>query len=192
MAMETVNCEYEIRSINVGGTLYECIGSASAEFEQRTISKTCRGVTVKQQTRSAGYGTLTVSLHIDPNDVVALAGATTTSSVSGYGRNAPGEMFIAIKSLPDFYDGPEDDGIIYRLFPRCSLTSGPAFSVENGADEVAETELTFTFYQDNYGKCMYSTSDADIGGGWLELTVFDDSVTSSYQGDDEALYSFDY
>ena len=149
-------------------------GSASEEYERKTISKAKSNVVVKKIARSAGSGTLTMSLHI-PNDLYSelqgLLKGADASVVSGVyalsGRAKMPNTEIAMK-IED-----EDGDAKFKYFP-CATSSAFSRSVTSEEDTVAEVEMTFDLSVDSYGQIMYEalanelpTTGAITAENWL-------------------------
>lgn len=146
-----------------------CVGSSEEELEVKSISKKCRGVVAKKRTKGTGNGTLTESLHVPYdiyNKMYDMNQANLKKGVKAYGQSSSHPEFAITQKVVD-----EDDEIKYKAYPRCVLESGPKRSVENGAEEVPELELTIALQPDEYGNCMYealeSELDEDLKSQWL-------------------------
>lgn len=149
----------------------DCVGSVEEEMESKTVTKSCRGVVVKERTRGTGRGTLKISAHIpyaiytkffgmDSDDLVA--------GVKGYGRNSRHKEFSIVMHVLD-EDGVEK----LKAYPKCIVSNmGPARKIENGAEEVAEVELEISVTPDEHGYGMYEAladdvTDADVKDAWM-------------------------
>lgn len=49
-----------------------------------------------------------------------------------------------------------------KIYPRCILSSGPSRKIENGAEEVAELEMTIDLMPDENGECMYEALESEL------------------------------
>lgn len=186
---ETVFSEYEVRRLHMifpvlseteqpeVGTI-KCIGSMEEASEVLKVSKKCRGVVAKTRTRGTGSGTIKLTLHMPWALYVralALDGdKNLIDGVKAYGRNSLHPEFCL---TADVFD--EDDVEKFKAWPRCSVTSGPARKVENGAEEVAEIELELSFMPDDYDNGMYEAMALDLKDdtaktSWLK--AFDPSM----------------
>ena len=56
----------------------------------------------------------------------------------------------------------EDENVKYKAYPRCILSSGPSRKIENGAEEVAELEMTIDLMPDENGECMYEALESEL------------------------------
>lgn len=175
---ETVFSEYEVKVLNfivsIGGTKQawpvKCVGKMEEENESRRLIKKCRGVTNKKRTKGTGVGTLKVTAHMPYELYAILHGMRSDELADGvyaYGRDS---MHPEVVVTGDVYD--EDDIEKFKAWPCCVVSTGPARSIENGAEEVAETELEIGFSPDGTGRGVYEAladglSD-EIKAGWLE------------------------
>lgn len=149
--------EYEIKNSSVqfgeGGFLdLGCVGSIEETLDTIVISKRCEGVTVKTRTLGAGTGELTLALHIN-NDVYVKAfdmeRDDLADGVVAYGRNNRHQEFCFVAEVRD-----EDGKVKYIAYPRCIIKEAPS-KIENGAEEVAEREVTLAIMADEQGNCKY-------------------------------------
>lgn len=87
--------------------------------------------------------------------------------IYAYGEGSSHPEFSLTQKIMD-----EDDIPKLKAYPRCILESGPKISIENGAEEVAEVEITITLLPDDNGKCVYdaivSEVSEEIAGKWLK------------------------
>ena len=77
--------------------------------------------------------------------------------VYAYGENSRHPEFSLTQKVLD-----EDENVKYKAYPRCVLTSGPARKIENGAEEVAELEMTIDLMPDENGECMYEAFESEL------------------------------
>lgn len=177
---DTVFSEYEAREMKVifddgeVGTI-KCIGSVEEEMEVTTISKKCRGVTVKKRTHGTGSGTLTMSAHVAYelyNKMLGMDADDLADGVVGYGRYTAHPQFTVTAYVLD-EDGVEK----YKAYPACVVNSGPARSIENGAEEVAEIELEIGVMPDENGYGLYEALaddiSSDMADSWMESFTTD-------------------
>ena len=193
--------DYEVRKIGVKlntasavQRVAECVGSMEDECETRTVTKNCRGVTLKKRTFGTGAGTITLSMHTPTElreDIFALVRSDLKPGVLGYGRpNAHPEFCLTALVV-------DEDGIEKLVaYPRCVMETGPNFNVENGADEIEERELEVSFMPDDsgYGKyvALVAGLDSSISDAWF--TDFTPELVAAADGDEivtieSALYS---
>ncbi len=162
-----VYSEYEVKEqyIKVTGEAayspMSCVGTAEEELEVKTVSKKCRGVVAKKRTRGTGNGTLKESLHVPYEIYKKLydmnADSTLAEGVAAYGNDSLHPTFALTMKVLD-----EDDVVKYKAYPNCTMESGPTRKIENGAEEVAELELTISLLPDDYGKCMYEALEDEL------------------------------
>ena len=167
--------EYEIKETAikvVGAETFEkigCVGSIDESMETVTVTKKCEGVVVKSVTRGTGNGELTLSLHMRYDlylSVFGMQDALLKDGVAGYGRNSKHKEFALVAKVLD------EDGVVkYVAYPKCVVSSGAARKVENGAEEVAEVEITVAVMPDEAGFGKYEAVDVlldeTIRNQWL-------------------------
>lgn len=141
-------------------TSVKCVGTSEEEMESRTVEKFCRGNIAKRTVRGTGSGTVTVSCHIPYEAYIAAYGMTLDTLAEGvhaYGRNSRHATCAMVQKVAD-----EDGNIKYKAYPNGLITGAKASSIENGAEEVAEVELEFSFTADEYGNGMYEALASDL------------------------------
>ena len=169
--------EFEVRKqylklLGVNDATFEemsCVGSAEEELEVKTITKNCRGVIAKRKTKGTGSGTLTENLHVPRtiyNKIYDMMHTELKTGVYAYGQGSTHPEFALTMQVFD-----EDDEIKLKAYPRCIIESGPHRPITNGAEEVAELELTISLLPDENGYCMYEALVTDIdettANAWL-------------------------
>lgn len=168
--------DYEIDKISVkfdgadAAISMNCVGSLEEELLARIVTKNCRGVVAKKTVRGTGDGTLTISAHV-PYDIFKKAFAmeldTLKSGVLAYGSNSRHAAFCLTAHVVD-----EDGAEKYKAYPKCIFDARPTISTENGAEEVAEVELTISVMPDEYGNGMYEALaeglDESIKTAWMD------------------------
>lgn len=161
----SIKFDGEQTAIKVG-----CVGSLEETMNSKTITKKCEGVVVKSVTKGDGTGELTLSLHMRYDLYLKSYGMVSDGlkdGVYGYGRDSRHNPFCLTCEVFD------EDGIKkLKAYPNCIITSGLARKIENGAEEVAELELTVSVMPDDYGFGVYEavvTEDLDnaIVTSWL-------------------------
>lgn len=136
-----------------------CVGSLSGQAEVRTKQLMCAGVPVAQRVKPL-YMDITYTGHIPVAVYKTLFGlktdavATEKRSYAVDSEHASGE-FSFVET--EFYGKTTRT----RTFPNATVISGMAFSVENGAEEVAEVELTIRALKDDNGD-IYIEEDAAV------------------------------
>ena len=147
-----------------------CVGKLSENLNAKTVTKKCEGVTVKSRTRGDGTGELGFTLHIKESAFEKMFGMKTTglkAGVRSYGRDSRHKEFCYTAKVLD-----EDGNVKYKAYPRCCVTSGISRETENGAEEVAEIEVTASVMPDETGQGMYEAFADDLdevtASQWLE------------------------
>lgn len=156
----------ESKAVKVG-----CVGSLEETMNSKTITKKCEGVVVKSVSKGDGTGELALSLHMKYSLFVnsyGMAGDKLAEGVYSYGRNSVHKPFCLTCEVKD-----EDGNTKLKAYPNCVITTGITRKIENGAEEVAEMELTVSVMPDENGVGMYEaivteTLDESIKSGWLE------------------------
>lgn len=165
MSMITTFSEYEVNEIGIilagqeAGETTNCIGSAEETMNAKTVIKKCRGVEAKSRTKGTGTGEVKVSLHMPYDLFASMYGMKLDSLKDGvlaYGENSSHKPFCLTEKVLD-----EDDNVKYKAYPNAQIKEGFSRKVENGADEVAEVELTIAIMPDDYGNGMYEVLNTD-------------------------------
>ena len=146
-----------------------CVGSVEEELTAKVITKKCRGVTIKNVVKGTGEGTLTISAHV-PYEIFKTAFGmemdTLKTGVSAYGSKSVHKEFCLTLHVND-EDGEEK----YKAYPKCVCAARPTISVENGAEEVAEVEMTVNIMPDENGNGMYEALaeglDESVASAWM-------------------------
>lgn len=156
-----------------------CVGSLDESMNSKTITKKCEGVVTKSVTKGDGTGELSLSLHMRYDLYLKTYGMISDGLKDGvyaYGRNSIHNSFCLTCEVLD------EDGVKkLKAYPNCVVTSGIARKIENGAEEVAELELTVAVMPDENGNGLYEavvTEDLDesIVNSWL--TSFNASMVT--------------
>lgn len=147
-----------------------CLGSLDETMNQKTITKKCEGVVVKTVTKGDGTGELKLSLHMRYDLYAKSYGMVSEElkpGVYAYGKNSVHKPFCLTCEVFD------EDGIEkLKAYPNCVISAGIARKVENGAEEVAEMEVTISVMPDELGNGMYEalvteSLDEEIKTKWL-------------------------
>ena len=146
-----------------------CVGSLEETMNSKTITKKCEGVVVKSVSRGDGTGELALSLHMRYDLFVksyGMAGDNLADGVYSYGKNSVHKPFCLTCEVYD------EDGVKkLKAYPNCVITTGISRKIENGAEEVAEMEVTVSVMPDDNGIGMYeaieSQVDESIKASWL-------------------------
>ncbi|HDX9587590.1 TPA: phage tail protein [Bacillus pseudomycoides] len=132
---------------------FGCVGKLDAESEVKEIKKVCGGVTQKKKSKPSQLN-VKISGHMKLSvlrEIFGIKNDGLIDNVYSYGIDSSGKDFVFVaEELDDFEE-------VSRLiaFPKCSSASGFVKSVENGAEELAETEIEITALPDEFGKLYY-------------------------------------
>lgn len=180
MAVTTANVfsEYEVKntSIKFNGesagqaTKVGCVGTLEETLNAKTVTKSCEGVVVKTVVKGDGTGELKLTLHMVYDLYLKSYGMVSEQLADGvfaYGRNSKHQSMCITMEVLD-----EDGNKKLRAYPNCVITGGDARKIENGAEEVAEMEITISIMPDEQGNGMYEALVTDtlsetIVEGWL-------------------------
>ncbi|PFW92272.1 phage tail protein [Bacillus pseudomycoides] len=135
------------------GTKFGCVGTIEGETEMLEIVKKCEGLEVKKISRPSKM-TLTLSGHLRVSVLRKIFGIKTDGLKPGvwsYGAKSKGKPFILTADVVDEFEDLQK----LVAFANCASSTGFKFKVENGADEVAETELEFTVMKDSNDEFYY-------------------------------------
>lgn len=173
---EKVFSEFEVKNTSFKfaedetATKAGCVGSLEESMNSKTITKKCEGVVVKSVSRGDGTGELTLSLHMRYDLFLKTYGMMSdglVDGVYGYGQNSVHKPFCLTAEVKD------EDGVNkLKAYPNCVVTTGIARKIENGAEEVAEMEMTISVMPDEYGYGMYEAiesliTDSTVKTDWL-------------------------
>lgn len=140
----------------------DCIGKLTVERETKTVTKSCRGVVKKRKTKPTGNGTITLSLHIK------LALYRAINNMVNEGLQPGVYAFDNTAAMPEFSIAArvkdEDDNVMFKGFPRCKIEEINSLEIENGAEEVAEVEMTVSYMPDDYNKGEYEALETELTG----------------------------
>ena len=151
------------------GQRFGCIGTLSHEPETSTIVKKCEGIEKASVTRTTKL-TVTISAHVSVEILKKIYGLSNEGLAEGvYGLNSKST------AIPMLFTAAVTDVFTNKrkliVYPRLVLTSGFAKEIDNSAEEIAESELTFDAYMDDneqfYYEAMEDEVSADIKQKWL-------------------------
>lgn len=137
-----------------------CVGSLDEAMETKKITKKCEGLVSKEVTKGTGKGELKVNVHMKYAFFKKAFGQefeTFKEGVLAYGSNSVHKNFCYTNRVVD-----EDGENKYVAYPNCVVTSGIAHKIENGAEEVAEVELTIGVSPDEYGNGRYEALEREL------------------------------
>lgn len=166
----------------------DCIGTLNVERETKTVTKSCRGVVKKRKTKPTGNGTITLNMHIKLELYRKMHSMVNTGLQPGiyaFDNTTPMPEFSITARVKD-----EDDNIMFLAYPRCKIESINALNIENGADEVAQVEMTIAYMPDDYNKGEYQALAVDLTGQILTennwMTDFSsDKAQATAQGEEQ-------
>lgn len=169
--------DYEIKNTaikfnkenDIAATKIGCVGKLEDEMETKTVTKKCEGRVVKSRTKGTGFGTIKISAHINYDVYTRMYGMYFTELAPGvfaYGKDSKHEEFTL---MGEVYD--EDDVKKLVAYPNCTVSSGKATKIENGAEEVAEVEFEIAVCPDDYGFGKYEA---------IEEMLEDDNIKSKW------------
>lgn len=153
----------------------DCIGSLTVERETKTVTKSCRGVVKKRKTKPTGNGTINLKMHIKMalyRKIHAMTNEGLQPGVYAFDNTEPMPEFAITARVKD-----EDDNIMFLGYPRCKIEEINSLEIENGAEEVAEVEMSVSFMPDDYNKGEYQALEVELTGDVLNadnwMTDFD-------------------
>lgn len=173
---ENVFSEFEVKNTSIKfaeddtAIKVGCVGSLEETMNSKTITKKCEGVVVKSVSRGDGTGELAMSLHMRYDLFLKSYGMASDGLKDGvyaYGQNSIHKPFCLTCEVKD------EDGVKkLKAYPNCVITTGVTRKVENGAEEVAEMEITVSVMPDEFGNGMYEAiesqlTDETIKNSWL-------------------------
>ena len=153
----------------------DCIGSLTVERETKTVTKSCRGVVKKRKTKPTGNGTIKLKMHIKMalyRKIHAMTNEGLQPGVYAFDNTEPMPEFAVTARVKD-----EDDNVMFLGYPRCKIEEINSLEIENGAEEVAEVEMSVSYMPDDYNKGEYQALEVELTGDVLNadnwMTDFD-------------------
>ena len=173
---ENVFSEFEVKNTSIKfaddsvATKVGCVGSLDEALNSKTITKKCEGVVKKSVSRGDGTGEIKLSLHMRYDLFLKTYGMISDGLKDGvyaYGQNSIHNPFCLTAEVLD-----EDLVKKLKAYPNCVVTTGIARKIENGAEEVAEIEMTISVMPDDDGYGMYEavvteSLDKTVVSDWL-------------------------
>lgn len=174
---ESVFSEAEVRKIAIRiegaeeADVNECVGSWEEEMEVKTITKKCRGVVSKSRTRGTGNGTIKATMHVQQDlfaDMRGMQQEELKDGIIAYGTKSLHPKFCVTVLVLD-----EDDNKKYKAYPNCTIQSAMSRKVENGGEEIVESEMEIKVMPDKNGYGLYEAVESDMTDealkkDWLE------------------------
>jgi hypothetical protein len=142
------------------GQKFGCVGTAEGETTLKEIIKTCEGVEVRKKVKPVKMD-LTVSAHVKVavlRDIFGLTNEGLKPGVYVYSTKSKGKEFTFTADVIDEFE----DVVKLAAFHKAVSADGFKFTVENGADEVAEMEINITVYPDEQGHLYYEAFVAEL------------------------------
>ena len=153
----------------------DCIGALTVERETKTVTKSCRGVVKKRKTKPTGNGTIKLKMHIKMalyRKIHAMTNEGLQPGVYAFDNTEPMPEFAVTARVKD-----EDDNVMFLGYPRCKIEEINSLEIENGAEEVAEVEMSVSYMPDDYNKGEYQALEVELTGDVLNadnwMTDFD-------------------
>ncbi|UOE96076.1 phage tail protein [Alkalihalobacillus sp. LMS39] len=176
MAIKNSSVQFFDNGTQKEGTKFGCVGNLGGETTLKEIIKRCEGVEVRKITKPEKID-LTVSAHIPVKVVRDIFGINSTDLKPGvykYSQNSKGKEFVFTADVIDEFE----DVVKLIAFPKCSSATGFRFTIENGADEVAEMEVEITAYPDEKKNLYYEAfaselQDTNIQENWHKLFTYE-------------------
>lgn len=137
-----------------------CTGSLNIEPETRTITKRCEGEVTEERVVIIGY-LVTFTGHVPIGVLREIYGFTNEGlkpGVYGLGSKSKAKKGIYTWQAEDLYDEQKK----FMAFPNMRVTSGYAFSHENGAEEIAEVSISFKAMKDELGYFYYEAYENEL------------------------------
>ncbi|PFP83254.1 phage tail protein [Bacillus cereus] len=153
MSFTNVGIQFIEGGIQQPGTKFGCVGTIEGETEMLEKVKKCEGVEVKKISKPTKM-IMTLAGHLRVDVLRKIFGIKTDGLKAGvwsYGTISKGQSFVLTADVVDEFEDLKK----FVAFSNCASTTGFKFKVENGADEVAETELEFTALKDSNGQFYY-------------------------------------
>ncbi len=173
--------EYEIKEMSIRFEQEEeshragCVGSVEETLNSKTITKKCEGIESVVAVKGTGTGEVKVSIHMSYeiyNKIYGMNLETLIKGVVAYGQNSIHKRFAITGKVYD-----EEGNCKLKAYPNCILKDGVSRKIENGAEEIAEIEMTISINPDEEGNGMYEAYISDLDEG-KEETLVDEWMTN--------------
>lgn len=147
-----------------------CVGTLEETMNTKTITKKCEGVPKKTIVKPDGTGELKFSLHMRWaafTEMFGLVSEGYKTGVYAYGMASTHKHFCYTARVKN------EDGVeMLKAYPDCVVTDGIASKIENGAEDVAEIEVTAAVCPDAFGNGMYEAVvddvDEEVAAKWIK------------------------
>lgn len=152
---------------------FGCVGKLDGETEIKTIQKLCGGVPQKKKAKPTQMN-ITISAHLKLKvlrDIFGMTNKDLKEGVFSYGTDSIGKDFTFVAEEVDDFE----EAVRLIAFPNCTSATGFIKSVENGAEEIAETELEITALADEYKQFYYEAIKSELTpeDAKMWMTAFD-------------------
>jgi hypothetical protein len=141
-------------------TEFGCVGTLGGETVLITKTKNCEGVPAKKKSVPVSMN-LTVNAHIKVDTARKIWGLSNDGLKPGiyaYGGDSKSAQFCLTADVIDEFE----DVVKKIAFPNSSSTTGLTLNVENGAEEIAQLELSFEVLMDELRKLYYEAFEVDM------------------------------
>lgn len=139
---------------------FGCTGSIEETANVKVIQKKCEGAIVKEVVHPDGTGEIKLNMHIKYPVYCKAFGMDNEklkTGVRSYGIGSVHKHFCYTAEVSD-----EDNEKKLIAYPDCVIVDGSTRKIENGAEEVAEVELTLHYLPDDNGQGKYEALTKDI------------------------------
>lgn len=169
VSIKNMSIQFKSGGTQQPGEKFGCVGSISGETESKEIVKKCEGVEAKKITIPQKMN-LTVSAHVPVKVIRSIFGIKNEGLKAGvysYGADSIGDAFVLTGDVIDDFE----DVTKLIAFANAVNTGGYSFSIENGQEEIAELEFSFTALVDENNKLYYEAfvselTDETIADTW--------------------------
>jgi len=142
------------------GTPFGAIGTISGETTLREIIKRTEGIEADKKVKPEKM-TLNITARIPVaviRDIFGISKEGLKPGVYSYSKDSVGKEFILTADEIDEFE----EITKLKAYPKCRTASGFAFSIENGASEVAEMSATIEAYPDEFGQIFYEAYVSEL------------------------------
>lgn len=141
-------------------TEFGCVGTLGGETVLITKVKNCEGAPAKKKSVPQSMN-LTINAHIKVDTARKIWGLSNDGLKPGiyaYGEDSNSPEFCLTADIIDEFE----DVVKKIAFPNCSSSTGLTLNIENGAEEVAQLELTFEALKDTLRKFYYESFEEEM------------------------------
>ena len=163
---EQVFSEYEIKETTIKFKGEEiarragCVGSLEETLNSKVVTKKCEGVESVVAVKGTGTGELKITIHMPYeiyNTIYGMKLEELIDGATGYGQKSIHKAFAITGKVYD-----ENLNCKLKAYPNCILKGGISRKIENGAEEIAEIEMTISVNPDEEGFGMYEVMTSKI------------------------------